>query len=117
MNFNFISSSDPNEILLSLLNPTSKTTSPFKVNTQNRQEFTSSSNIELLKWQSNDQIISFEPISNCDWIKMINGLVVEKYSFVSFNPNSNQTLILFDSIDKSFVTLDKNVYMFGKNLS
>ena len=67
-----------------------------------------------VKWQSGDGLISFEPISNCNWIEKDNDLVLSKYSFVSFT-NSDQTLILYDPIKKSFVIINNEGYLFGRN--
>ena len=67
-----------------------------------------------VKWQSDDGLISFEPISNCNWIEKDNDLVLSKYSFVSYS-NSDQTLILYDPIKKSFVIINNEGYLFGRN--
>ena len=68
-----------------------------------------------LKWQTTDEFISFERISNCDWKEKINNVDLAKYSFVSFS-TQNQTLTLFDSVTKKYVIINKQSYEEGTDL-
>ena len=68
----------------------------------------------MITWQSDDSSTTFEPISKCNWVEKINGVVSAKYSFVSFS-NLDHTLILYDQKKKSFVILNDESYKFGRN--
>ena len=65
----------------------------------------------MVKWQAEDGFISFEPISNCYWAEKLNNRILTKYSFVSYS-NSDQTLILYDQIKKSFVIINNEWRIF-----
>jgi hypothetical protein len=69
----------------------------------------------MMKWQREDNVISFEPISNCDWVEKANDIVVAKYSFIHFS-DANRKLILYDPVQKNYVAINNEAYMLGKNL-
>ncbi len=70
----------------------------------------------MIKWQTDDTKISFEPISNCDWVQKANDATLRKLNFVNFS-NLNRTLTLFDSIKNDYYTINIESFMFGKNLN
>lgn len=95
-----------NDILLSLLN--NKNNNP----TIDPKSITD----DTIKWQTDDRIHTFEPISQCNWIEKANDVIIANLSFVRFT-NLNQTLILNDPIKKIYVVINKTGYLQGKNLS
>ena len=70
----------------------------------------------MIKWQSEDNIISFEPISNCDWVQKANDVTLRKLNYVNFS-NLNRALTLFDSTKNDYFTINNEGYMFGKKLN
>ena len=70
----------------------------------------------MIKWQTDDTKISFEPISFCDWVQKANDAILRTLNFVNFS-NLNRTLTLFDSIKNDYYTINIESYMFGKNLN
>ena len=70
----------------------------------------------MIKWQTDDTKISFEPISFCDWALKSNDGILRKFNYVNFS-NLNRTLILFDSIKNEYVTINNEGFKLGKKLN
>ena len=69
----------------------------------------------MIKWQSESKILTFEPVSTCNWLEKLSNIFSTNFSFVSF-ANSNQTLTLFDPIKKSYAILNNEGYLYGRNI-